>query len=787
MAKTILVQFKGEDNVSNKAKNVEKSITNLGKKSSSVANTMDNTWKNSVERIGKLGNEFRFISLALTAVATGSIFLTKSFVDAAKEIEQAQLKLGVFAASAGENFDEVTAAAQRLYGTGLIPLNEASAGLANLLATGIGLEKSEKLMTRFLDAASVAKESLTDTLGKAIEKATLGFRIFQERQVDAVGVNFKMEESIKRVAKELFGQSTNLTTTQRHLALYNFLMQETERYVGSAELATQTFSGTMSKLDANLTMLRATLGATLIPLIASFADGLSSVSDNVRSFAEKFPGLTSAILVGTTSLIVFTASMAGLGAIIPLVAKGFEAFSQAAFFTMSRVAVVSLAKFAAMAIAIGGLTFLILKATGQWDKWRNSMKDLTSRISEIISPMKELGNEVSETNKKLTKQIQTLEQNITLATRDFTESMREWVTSHDKTVKELGTQISTLERDYKTSTQNIRDDFKRMNDDLVLSHSRKVEDIQKQLDEEVSKGIWADQTRIRELQLSLKRENEDYNNASKKNDARRDDDLTKEKTKYDDRLSELQTKLDAELALEKKHANLIAQARAWPLLDEIEKRSRAYQERVAQYATELSELRNNNAAIVASNDKVIDSLTGIADASNEPISKVQELGTEFDNAKSRADDMNTTMGTVGTVISTEMIKSIKFIKKYYKWVGKTNYKLDLLAGKLLGLDMSLGETLAIGVYRGINALITGLSSGVSSSTPQFKEGGIIPGNTNQAVPIIAHGGETVLPAGVQPVTININNPTVRNESDIQEIARVVKQVLSAQQRFRHIT
>ena len=67
----------------------------------------------------------------------------------------------------------------------------------------------------------------------------------------------------------------------------------------------------------------------------------------------------------------------------------------------------------------------------------------------------------------------------------------------------------------------------------------------------------------------------------------------------------------------------------------------------------------------------------------------------------------------------------------------------------------------------------------------YQHGGIIPGQTSQPVPIIAHGGETVLPSGVAPITVNINNPTVRSDNDIEQIANAVKSVLSRQQTLLH--
>jgi len=62
--------------------------------------------------------------------------------------------------------------------------------------------------------------------------------------------------------------------------------------------------------------------------------------------------------------------------------------------------------------------------------------------------------------------------------------------------------------------------------------------------------------------------------------------------------------------------------------------------------------------------------------------------------------------------------------------------------------------------------------------PSFDTGGIVPGTGPQL--IMAHGGETILPTHKDPtlgndVTINIYNPSVRNDNDIKEISRQMRE------------
>jgi hypothetical protein len=67
--------------------------------------------------------------------------------------------------------------------------------------------------------------------------------------------------------------------------------------------------------------------------------------------------------------------------------------------------------------------------------------------------------------------------------------------------------------------------------------------------------------------------------------------------------------------------------------------------------------------------------------------------------------------------------------------------------------------------------------------PRFEFGGIVPGARGQAVPIIAHGGERVIPAGRASMgggntySVVINNPIVSNRGDAALLRRQIEEAL----------
>jgi len=78
-------------------------------------------------------------------------------------------------------------------------------------------------------------------------------------------------------------------------------------------------------------------------------------------------------------------------------------------------------------------------------------------------------------------------------------------------------------------------------------------------------------------------------------------------------------------------------------------------------------------------------------------------------------------------------------------------------------------TFAGGVVSGA----TGAVGNFFQNLPRFEQGGIVPGAAGQAVPIIAHGQERVVPAGASSssggITINFNNVSVRNDADVRAL------------------
>lgn len=795
MAKEILIQLRTEDKASKNLKKVNTEVEKLGDKSKkSLGSTAKNVEDVQVA-LNRLGNKFRFMTIAFGALAAGSTTLVKSFLTSAMEMEAATLRVGVFAVSSGQNLEKANESALNLARTGLVSVTEASNALSNLLATGLNLDTANKLLKQMLDTAVLSKENLTDTFGKALEKSTLGIRILQERQVDAIGINFRADQVWRAYGKTIGKTSAEMSTQEKQMAIVNYLMKETSRFSGGAELAMNTFGGAVSRLNTNFEIMKAKIGATLIPLFGSLSNLFSNVSRSISNMAEQHAVLTSSMIMGVTIVITSIAALSALGAIIPLVTSGIKGLSSGMSLLAATTAA-TIIQYLAIAAAIGGVIFLVLKLTGAWDKWTNSVKNLSNRIKETIKRFEDQGDAASDAAEKTAKQIAKLEEQISLTSRTFKESMASWVKEHDEATKDIGKQIEDLSRDYKKSIDKINNDFKSSTEDMSLSHTRKVEDITRELEEEISKGIWADQTRIRDLKLRLKRENEDYALQSDEINAKKDEDIKEEKERYSERLEKLKNELDEEVQMYQKHAELINEARTWPLLDEIELMKRTQDERIADLQEQIAETKNSTDAqstMMSNLNDIINKVSGNSDELSKKLNDIAQVKGQqcvvtynkvsdaINSAKNNADsfrqkieDMLTPASSISTIFDN--VKS--YVSDIWTNIRNiSNSKQPAIQTPTTGYSTGFGN-----LYNGttFNSLVDPFRNLL-----HYAEGGIIPGSSNQAVPIMAHGGETVLPADYAPITININNPTVRQDSDIQAIANAVQSILSRNQYLRH--
>lgn len=789
--KPILIQIEAKDTATPKLKTVDNAVASLGKNTKKSMDEIKNSTHGAAMGFAEMGSRFRYLSLVSGIIAAGATAMAGSFVKAASEMEQSYIKLSAYAKIYNTDFKSTNTVAQEFASTGLISVTESATTLANLLAMGLGLDKAKTLMQGMLDTAVTSKESLGDTFGGALIKSSQGMRIFQERQIDAVGINSQLNQVFTVYGKTINKHAKDLSNAERYQAIYNYYTKEFANFAGAASGAANTFSGTLNQLKNNTEQAKAALGNALVPLVGTLAEGLNNATISLKNFVNEHPALSSAMISGTIATTGLIAAFAGIGAITPMVQAGFG-MAVGGLKAMAAASMLTMGKFLLFAAVIGGVIYAILKVTGQWDKWSLAIKNVANNMANALNPIEKVGEKAVEVADNISKSFRNLQNNISMFLRDTKQDLGAWVQDHDKKIEEMTTDISDLADEYEKSTKKIKDSFKEAMSDMSLSHSRKTEDLQRDIAEERSKGVWADQAKIRDLERELQRENEDYNLASEEKIDTKNEELDEEDEEYNKKLKKLKEKLNAEKKLEEDNATAIAAIRSMGIdvLDEFELKMQSITDKTAAFNLELQDLGKE---ATAAGDAGSLAMGNIKTAEQLAAEKAEMLKTNLANAKREAELLASFGGSTGEIFKNILNDWSDRAYTTWKNLENSNFYLEEIVknSTILG-DMPNEWYEKIKNLAG-NVLGTGWTE-VSNfgktffgpSKPEgFAEGGIIPGTSSTAVPIIAHGGETVLPAGVQPINININNPSVRSDADIYAIANQVKQVLSRQQVLKH--
>jgi hypothetical protein len=575
--------------------------------------------KETGSNIDNIGSRLRYLSLVMSVAFAGGIVMLQKFISSAKEAETAEMKLMVAAQTTGETYEKLSSDAQKLVSAtgGMLNLADASETLSNAQMALGDSEKSYLWALRMVDTAMVKKQNATDSSAEAVKKASIGLLTYREVMYDSAGAEIRFKEAEKEFAKEFNNGNKNLTERQKRLALYNATMKQTEQYSGMASLASSTFSGSLTKMNANVKMMQTNLGNAITPLFGTLALAVDSTASKISNFSREHSGLTMAIIAGAIATTGFVTVVAGAGALVEMLSSSIGSLGKMFTFILNPAILKIIIQLGILIGVIGGLTYAWLKLTNRWDIWKNKLTVLGQKIKNSIDAFKESAETADDTAKKLQKSIDNLQTAINDATADFNQQMSEWVVSHDKNISKLKSQIRDLKNEYSDNIKEIKDDWNDAMDDLTLSHARKTEDLQEQIDEEVSKGIWADQTKIKNLRKELARENEDYALAQAEKTTTKEDQLLEETKQYDEKLKDYERQLKEEEALEAKHSAIISKYRIQPYLDEVEKMVQNRNRQLRDQAEQIESIKEMYGSEKNAIGGVSEALNGLGDLSTE--------------------------------------------------------------------------------------------------------------------------------------------------------------------------
>jgi len=680
---------------------------------------------------------FRYLGNIFSKISRQWRRVVKESIDVAAELQESFLSIEVAAAAYGRDTEEATKLAQELALKGLMPLTDAANAVKNLYITGLGFPEARKFIYRFLDVAFLTTSEMDD-MTKAL--TALSERILKGTSIAAGNTTALMlwNETDRRLKKELGLTINQLSKKQKALAILKTIEEKYAYTVGYHEIEEETLRATLNKLRTSIQLLKNVYGEALAPVLGVVANALRKITEIVLDLVPKINTTVALITILGIAITTLIGKISfGIGILISFfnILKGLSAIVGVAAFSFSKLA---LAALGISAVLTAG-TYLVLKYTGVWDKMAKSMDNIKKRIADIKSGFKGLAE--------------------------------------------------------------TQEDGMGIDEDRRVAHERAVEDIMEDLERERSKGLWANQMTIKDLEKRLRRENEDWERylADREKQGKEEGGIFKNLM---DNLENLGEAVDAQT---EKMKNAWEKWKDWlkgwqkDLTDPVfweffwrelgltfEKIGKWCWDNFIKYLLDpvfwtalFSEIGKNvwnlgkfiletfHAALMGLTTVLGEALT---DALYDPITKfVTWFRDKLNNLISL---VNRTIARISRIRGMGWIRTIPELGPL-PWEGMGRRELE---------EASRGVKKGGGTWQKIVSSLLWSQLGFSP----FQFGGIVPGIRGQAVPIIAHGGERIIPAGEtrggENVTINMYN-TVRNDNDIREIARQVSQVLGQRQRW----
>ncbi|HEC63654.1 MAG TPA: hypothetical protein ENI23_00005 [bacterium] len=685
---------------------------------------------------------FRYLGNIFDRVSKSMVRVIKDVIKVSSELEESFLSISTAGTIFGQDAKRASEFARELSRTGLIPLKESANSVKNLMITGLGLPELEKFTYRYLDVAFLftsgadeMSQSL-ETISKSILKGTMQLATDSTAKELWITTEKRLEKTVGLTMKQL-------TAKQRALELLTTIETKWAATQGLHEMEMETTRAAMTRLNLAITEIKNSLGIALLPILHAVSAALIKVSVYVNSLLDAL-GPVVPVIIAIAVAVAFLVSKISftIGVFISLMkVAGMTAL------TMWKIVLPMLA----IGVLVAAATYLYLKYSGALDQASNSATRMKEQLEALSDKLKGMQRDESEVG--------------------------------------------------------VAEESRR------IAHERATEDIMEDLDKERSKGLWANQMSIKDLEKRLKRENEDWDLYLRELGNKDIDDPTSGVGLggvFGDLLSGANEAAKG-LGNIDWWGGLLKSSKAVinAITTEFQRLPRIIQGIFAGITTYFSIIwlgsiiKTLGLLVVAFKAKflAIGSMWGLLAATistplaisivvaaavmaiMEVIDAYKELEATINGlddsitrmSKSQNDYLDMIAEKFGKQ-SNEYNKAVNSILRDNKQVIKsTNEAVDALD--------------PLSIIKGMGGTVWNWLKSPVERRPSFKDGGIVPGLTNQAVPIIAHGGERVIPAGEsagENVTININSPVVREEEDINKIARAVSNVLGQRQRFSRL-
>lgn len=218
----------------------------------------------------------------------------------------------------GQDMGMISKEVQDLTSDGLIPLEQASTSLKNLLSRGFEAQEAIDIILRLKDAAAFGRQA-SYSLADAVMTATEGLKNENSILVDNAGVTKNVAKMWQDYAKARGITTEAMTLAQKREAEYIGIMEETRHQVGDAKKLSQEFAGSQLALEASTQRLKVAIGEANVTGLTPMLSLLGHLTREAADFASENQSIITfgvnfgkSLLIGGAALLLFRTNFKGV-------------------------------------------------------------------------------------------------------------------------------------------------------------------------------------------------------------------------------------------------------------------------------------------------------------------------------------------------------------------------------------------------------------------------------------------------------------------------------------------
>ncbi len=740
----------------------------------------------------------RFLGNILEGFSKQFTRIVMDWITVGAELQDRFFGLQTSAAVYGFEADKAIQVSRDLAQKGLVPLTSSAAAMSNIMLTGaFNVDQASDFMERYLDVATLVTGG-QDEMSKSLE--FFSESVLRGTMVLGTDVTARAIWNItnQRANKELGISIQKLTAQQRIIEVQRTLYENFNDILGLHEVRMALVGANITKATESYQYLKLQLTEALWPAIKLVSEGFVRFANIIGELVKRIGPIFPAFVLANVVSLMFLGTLLTLTGVI-----------------LSMIKIMNWANvmIGQKIVALEAVAISTKRATTANVIYSTSLKILGFSIRWAIPLLFVLDAILVAVTMGILKST-----GATSAYSDATDKM-------GSTIKKLSDELSEQSDLFGQNAEEGEDAYQKQ----ALAHQRRVDDLEEDLQRERSKGLWADQASIRDLEKRLSRENEDW----------------------DAYLKEREQQTGTEVQLFDKYFTALDD-----LSDEAEKQRTVWSGLWDGIITGWEKAKNAFIKIWEEikehgyydigkrigeyiSDGIIYSLNWFTEL-NKKIEKwlnerdFFDIGEQMGKWISRSIGETLYWATIGFPI--EITKAL--IKNDWRTLGQKladwvsdSFIWQMLFAFTFGLPFillsafkganyselgkALGETivsamaaffssakaillfvggLASGITYAMRSVLSDVFSGFSFSLPNFRDylpfqtGHLqVPGNYGQPRLAVLHGRERITPAHEnnmsESTVINFYNPIVRSDSDLTALAQMVEERMSLKNKW----